>query len=117
MRERAVRALEIEQELQRALDRGELRLFFQPTVELSTGEMVAAEALVRWEHPERGLLGPNAFLDVAEETGLIVPMEPGSSRRRAGACATGTPTTEAPTCGCHSTSAHASSHTRTWSPP
>jgi len=74
MRERAVLALEIEQELQRALDRGELRLFFQPTVELRSGEMVGAEALVRWEHPERGLLAPNAFLDVAEETGLIVPI-------------------------------------------
>jgi diguanylate cyclase (GGDEF)-like protein/PAS domain S-box-containing protein len=74
MRERAVAALAVEQELSQALERGELRLFFQPCVNLATGELVGAEALLRWEHPERGLLGPEAFLAVAEETGLVVPM-------------------------------------------
>ena len=72
MRERAVEALSIEQELQRALDRGELRLFYQPLVSLHSGDMVGAEALIRWEHPTRGLLTPDKFLPVAEESGLIV---------------------------------------------
>ena len=74
MRDRAVEALAIEQQLQRALENGELRLFYQPAVDLSSGTLVGAEALVRWEHPERGLLTPDKFLHVAEETGLIVPM-------------------------------------------
>ena len=72
MRERAVDALSIEQELQAALERGELRLFYQPLVSLDTGDMVGAEALIRWEHPDRGLLSPDKFLPVAEESGLIV---------------------------------------------
>ena len=72
MRERAVDALSIEQELQAALERGELRLFYQPLVSLDTGDMVGAAALIRWEHPERGLLSPDKFLPVAEESGLIV---------------------------------------------
>ena len=72
MRERAVEELSIEQELQRGLERGELRLFYQPIVNLENGEMVGAEALIRWEHPERGLLTPDKFLPVAEESGLIV---------------------------------------------
>jgi diguanylate cyclase (GGDEF)-like protein/PAS domain S-box-containing protein len=72
MRERAVDELSIEQELSHGLDRGELRLFYQPLVSLATGEIVGAEALIRWEHPERGLLSPDKFLPVAEESGLIV---------------------------------------------
>ena len=72
MRERAVEELSIEQELQQGLERGELRLFYQPLVSLDDGEMVGAEALIRWEHPERGLLTPDKFLPVAEESGLIV---------------------------------------------
>jgi diguanylate cyclase (GGDEF)-like protein/PAS domain S-box-containing protein len=74
MRENAVRAMAIEQELQRALEREELCLYFQPHVDLQTGAVVGAEALVRWEHPERGLIVPDRFLSVAEETGLIVPV-------------------------------------------
>jgi diguanylate cyclase (GGDEF)-like protein/PAS domain S-box-containing protein len=74
MRENAVQAMRIEQELQRALERGELRLYYQPGVDLGTGQMVGAEGLVRWEHPQRGLIMPERFLGVAEETGLIVPL-------------------------------------------
>ena len=74
MRENAVRAMRIEQELQRALEDGELRLHYQPSVDLATGQVVGAEALVRWEHPKRGLIVPDRFLGVAEETGLIVPL-------------------------------------------
>jgi diguanylate cyclase (GGDEF)-like protein/PAS domain S-box-containing protein len=74
MRQTAVEAMTIEQELQRALERRELRLHYQPQVDLATGELVGAEALIRWEHPERGLLGPGAFLEVAEESGLIVEL-------------------------------------------
>ena len=72
MRERAVTSLAVEQELQHALERGELRLYYQPLVNLESGDMVGAEALIRWQHPERGLVGPDYFLSVAEESGLIV---------------------------------------------
>jgi diguanylate cyclase (GGDEF)-like protein/PAS domain S-box-containing protein len=72
MRDRAVEQLTIEQELQHGLEHGELRLFYQPLVDLETGDLVGAEALLRWEHPTRGLLLPETFLPVAEESGLIV---------------------------------------------
>ncbi len=72
MRERAVAAMTVEQELERALSQGELRLHYQPQVDLSNGALAGVEALLRWEHPERGLLGPSAFLDVADESGLVV---------------------------------------------
>jgi diguanylate cyclase (GGDEF)-like protein/PAS domain S-box-containing protein len=72
LRERAVEAMTVEQELRRGLERGELRLFYQPQVDLATGRPVGAEALLRWEHPKRGLLTPDAFLSIAEESGLIV---------------------------------------------
>jgi diguanylate cyclase (GGDEF)-like protein/PAS domain S-box-containing protein len=74
MRDNAVQALQIEQELQQALEQGHLRLHFQPGVDLSSGQIVGAEALVRWQHPTRGLIMPDRFLKVAEETGLIVPL-------------------------------------------
>ena len=74
MRDNAVRALRIEQELQHALEHGELRLYLQPGVDLRTGQVIGAEALVRWSHPQRGLIMPDRFLSVAEETGLIVPL-------------------------------------------
>lgn len=61
-------------ELQVGIERGELRLHFHPTVDTRTGSLSSAEALVRWQHPERGLLPPGAFIPAAESTGLIVPL-------------------------------------------
>jgi diguanylate cyclase (GGDEF)-like protein/PAS domain S-box-containing protein len=60
--------------LGRAIGNREMMLGYQPKVDLRTGRMVGAEALVRWNHPERGLMGPDSFIPVAEETGLIVPL-------------------------------------------
>ncbi len=68
----ASRRLALENDLRRALGRGELRAYFQPIVEASTGAVAGHEALVRWQHPERGLIEPGEFIHVAEETGLIL---------------------------------------------
>jgi diguanylate cyclase (GGDEF)-like protein len=74
LRERAVRRLSIESALHRALDRKELVLHYQPQIDLASGRIISWEALVRWQHPERGLLEPVEFISVAEETGLIVAL-------------------------------------------
>lgn len=74
MRARAVRRLEVERELRHALDRDELELHYQPLLALRSGEITGLEALVRWRHPERGLLDPGDFVPIAEESGLIEPI-------------------------------------------
>lgn len=70
-RERAMRTVRVERELRHALAHDELEVHLQPVVDLRTGTTVAAEALVRWRHPERGLLAPGEWLDVAEAAGLM----------------------------------------------
>ena len=68
------RRMELENDLRRALDRQELRLFFQPMVDNATHRPVGMEALLRWQHPKRGLLTPGQFIPLAEDTGAIVPI-------------------------------------------
>ena len=74
MRERALSRLQIEIEMRRAIEGGEFRLHYQPIVGLQSEIPVGFEALLRWQHPQRGLLSPLEFITVAEETGLIVPI-------------------------------------------
>jgi diguanylate cyclase (GGDEF)-like protein len=74
MRHNAISRLALETDLRGAIEREELRLLYQPIVKLSDGSVAGAEALVRWEHPERGVLTPDAFIPLAEDTGLIVPL-------------------------------------------
>lgn len=68
------RRLELAAEIRRAIDEHELVVFLQPKVEIATGRVKGAEALVRWQHPERGLLGPGEFMPVVESTELIKPL-------------------------------------------
>jgi diguanylate cyclase (GGDEF)-like protein len=74
MRARAVARLDIEKSLRQALLRNEFRVHYQPLVDFERSEVTGFEALLRWQHPERGLVGPDQFLGIAEETGLIVPI-------------------------------------------
>lgn len=71
---RAVHRINVELELRQAVERGEFRLAYQPVLDLARGRIVGAEALIRWRHPERGLLAPAEFVEVAEETHLIIPI-------------------------------------------
>ena len=68
---RALIRLNTEGELRRALERREFRLFYQPKVDALSGRLLGAEALLRWQHPQRGLVGPGEFISVAESSGLI----------------------------------------------
>jgi diguanylate cyclase (GGDEF)-like protein/PAS domain S-box-containing protein len=74
MRARAVEWHQTESALRGAISRRELDVYFQPVVDLQREEIVGVEALVRWAHPERGLLSPGSFISVAEQTGLVIPL-------------------------------------------
>lgn len=75
MYEQLVARLNLEVDLRRALEQEELRVYYQPIVELPTGKIRGFEALVRWQHPQRGLLTPADFIEIADETGLDIPMD------------------------------------------
>jgi diguanylate cyclase (GGDEF)-like protein/PAS domain S-box-containing protein len=70
----AVERMEMETDLRQALDRGQLRVVYQPIMSLETGQVSELEALARWDHPTRGMISPTQFIPLAEETGLIVPI-------------------------------------------
>ncbi len=74
MHDSALQSMQLENDLRRALDRGELKLHYQPIVALQSGTVMGFEALLRWNHPEKGLLYPEDFIPMAEETGVIVPI-------------------------------------------
>jgi diguanylate cyclase (GGDEF)-like protein/PAS domain S-box-containing protein len=74
LRARSIERLELESGLRHALARDEMRLVYQPEVSLATGRIMAVEALLRWHHPDRGVISPAKFIPIAEQSGLIVPI-------------------------------------------
>ena len=74
MSEQAMERLDLEGDLRRAVARGQMRVLYQPLLDLQTGELAGVEALMRWQHPWRGLLAPSEFIALAEETGVIIQL-------------------------------------------
>jgi diguanylate cyclase (GGDEF)-like protein len=75
MHELAVKTLHLEADLRRVIERHQLRLYFQPLIDLKTGQIERFEALLRWKHPDRGIIMPDQFMPIAEETGLIFALD------------------------------------------
>ncbi|MDU0459482.1 MAG: EAL domain-containing protein [Geobacteraceae bacterium] len=74
MNDSALKRLNLENSLHKALERNEFQLYYQPRIDSKTGEMHGAEALIRWNHPDLGIVNPGEFISIAEENGLIIPM-------------------------------------------
>lgn len=74
MNTKAIQRIDLERELKRAVEREEFEVYYQPQIDLRTNRIAGAEALLRWNHPDKGILAPGHFLSVASETGLIVPI-------------------------------------------
>jgi diguanylate cyclase (GGDEF)-like protein/PAS domain S-box-containing protein len=74
MHANAIKRIEVESELRTALEQNQFMLYYQPTIDLQTGRLTGVEALVRWQHPRRGVVPPMEFIPLAEESGLIVPL-------------------------------------------
>jgi EAL domain-containing protein (putative c-di-GMP-specific phosphodiesterase class I) len=81
--------LEHEADLRWALERGEFHIAYQPIVDITSHKILAVEALLRWNHPERGVLHPPDFLPLADETGLIIPLGKWVIEERVVRCAVG----------------------------
>jgi len=70
----SIQFLQMETDLRHALERNEFKMYYQPIVELESGNLAGFESLIRWEHPDRGLVSPAEFIPIAEDTGLIIPI-------------------------------------------